>query len=77
MSQQKPRKGRNFNSYARYTGVVFQMMAIIVVGTFIGIKLDEKFPNENNWFTISLAFSAVILSVIVVIRNVNAASKKP
>ncbi|MGB3150846.1 MAG: AtpZ/AtpI family protein [Maribacter sp.] len=77
MSQQKPRKGRNLNSYARYTGVVFQMMAIIVVGTFIGIKLDEKFPNENNWFTISLAFSAVILSVIVVIRNVNAASKKP
>lgn len=76
MSQQKHPKEKNFNSYARYTGVVFQMIAIIVVGTFIGLKLDEKFPNENNWFTIALAFLAVIISVIVVIRNVNTASKK-
>lgn len=75
MSQQKPLKEKGFNSYARFTGIVFQMIAIIVIGTFIGLKLDEKFPNENNWFTIGFAFSAVVLSVIVVIRNINTASK--
>ncbi len=75
MSQQKPLKEKGFNSYARFTSIVFQMIAIIFVGTFVGMKLDEKFPNENNWFTIALAFSAVILSVVIVIRNINAASK--
>ena len=75
MSQQKPPKEKGFNTYARFTGIVFQMIAIIVVGTFIGMKLDEKFPNENNLFTIALAFIAVILSVYIVIRNINAASK--
>ncbi|MFS4455282.1 AtpZ/AtpI family protein [Maribacter sp. 2304DJ31-5] len=75
MNQQKPRKEKPFNSYARFSGIVFQMIAIIVAGTFIGIKLDEHFPNENNLFTIILAFTAVIISVIFVIRSINAASK--
>lgn len=75
MSQQKPPKKKSFNSYARFSGIVFQMIAIIVIGTFIGMEIDEKFPNENNWFTIVLAFSAVILSVVIVIRNINTASK--
>jgi len=29
------------NSYARFSGVAIQMFAIIGIGTFIGVKLDE------------------------------------
>jgi len=75
MKQQKPRKENQFNAYARYSGIVFQMLAIIVVGSFIGVKLDENFPNDRNLFTISLALVSVIVSVIIVIRNINSASK--
>ena len=30
------------------------MFAIIAVGTYIGVKLDENYPNEHNLYTLSL-----------------------
>lgn len=75
MDQQKPRKKRDYKAYARFSGMAFQMVGIIFLGSFIGVKLDERFPNENNWFTIALALASVILSIVMVIRNINSASK--
>jgi len=51
------------------------MIAIIGVGTFIGIKLDEKFPNTHDLYTLGFTLSAVILSIIYVIRRIIASSK--
>lgn len=75
MDQQKHPKKKSFKTYARFSGIVFQMIAIIVAGSYIGVRLDENFPNENNWYTISLSLISVIISVIVVIKNINSASK--
>jgi len=73
----KPRKGQNdkLNSYARFSGIAIQMFAIIAVGTFIGVKLDENYPNEYNLYTLMLTLSSVIASIIYVIRRIIAASK--
>lgn len=74
---QKPQdKGTQLSSYARFSGIAFQMIAIIAVGTFIGIKLDEKFPNENNLFTLMFTLSSVIISIVYVIRRIIAGSKE-
>ena len=51
------------------------MIAIILIGTFIGIKLDEKFPNESNLFTLSFTLLAVIMSIVYVIKRIIADSK--
>jgi F0F1-type ATP synthase assembly protein I len=51
------------------------MAAIIIVGTFIGVTLDEKYPNENNLFTASLSLLSVTLSVLYVIKRIISASK--
>jgi F0F1-type ATP synthase assembly protein I len=51
------------------------MIGIIFIGSFVGVKLDEKFPNENNWFTVCSSLLSVILSIVMVIRNINSASK--
>jgi len=73
----KLRKGQNdkLNSYARFSGIAIQMFAIIAVGTFIGVKLDENYPNEYNLYTLILTLSSVIASIIYVIRRIIAASK--
>ena len=63
------------NSYAQFSGIVIQMVAIICVGTFIGVKLDERFPNEKNLYTLFFTLSFVIASVVFVIRRIIAASK--
>ena len=80
MSNNKPKNQQNkdtqLNSYARFSGIAFQMIAIIAVGTFIGVKLDEKYPNKNNLYTLFFTLSSVIISIIFVIRRIIAGSKE-
>jgi F0F1-type ATP synthase assembly protein I len=68
-------KSTQLNNYARLSGIAFQMIAIIAVGTFIGIKLDEKFPNKHDLYTLILTLSSVIISIVYVIRRIIASSK--
>ncbi|WP_411766098.1 AtpZ/AtpI family protein [Winogradskyella sp. A3E31] len=75
MPQKKEPKER-LNSYAKFSGLIFQMAAIIAVGTFIGVKLDEQNPNTHNYFTLGFSLSSVILSIIYVIRRIIADSKE-
>jgi len=63
------------NSYARFSGMAIQMFAIIGIGTFIGVKLDEKYPNKHNLYTLILSLGSVIMSIVYVIRRIIAGSK--
>ncbi|WP_156113364.1 AtpZ/AtpI family protein [Wocania ichthyoenteri] len=71
---QKPK--RQLNTYARFSGLAIQMFAIIGVGTFIGYKLDENYPNKHSLFTLFGALSSVIISIIYIIRRIIATSKE-
>ena len=51
------------------------MGVIIALGTFIGVTLDEKYPNKNNLFTLILTLFSVILSVFYVIKRIISSSK--
>ncbi|WP_299121168.1 AtpZ/AtpI family protein [uncultured Winogradskyella sp.] len=75
--QRKPVQDQKdrLNSYARFSGIAIQMFAIIGVGTFIGVKLDENYPNKHNLYTLVFALSSVIASIVYVIRRIIAASK--
>ncbi|WP_353777071.1 AtpZ/AtpI family protein [Winogradskyella sp. 3972H.M.0a.05] len=84
MEQHKPQDQNNkpfreqkkqLNTYARFSGIAIQMFAIIGIGTFIGVKLDEKFPNDHKLYTVILSLLSVILAVVFVIRRIIAASK--
>ena len=70
------KKATQFNSYARYSGIAVQMFAIIGIGSFIGVKLDEKFSNDHHLYTIILSLTSVIGSIILVIRQIIANSKE-
>ena len=68
------KKKDQLNSYARLSGLALQMLGIIAVGTYIGVKLDERYPNETNWFTLGLALFSVVGAIVYVIRRIIAAS---
>jgi F0F1-type ATP synthase assembly protein I len=70
---QKPRE--QLNAYAKYSSIAIQMFAIIGIGSFAGVKLDEYFSNTNNVFTIILSLSSVIFAITFVIRQIISASK--
>ncbi len=50
------------------------MVAIIALGTFIGVKLDEKYPNKITLYPF-LTLVSVIISIVYVIRRIIADSK--
>jgi F0F1-type ATP synthase assembly protein I len=61
-------KKRQLNSYARYSGMGLQMLAIILVGVFGGYKLDQ-WLHTGPLLTIILSLLSVIISIYSVTRN--------
>lgn len=76
-NQNKPPKDQKdkLNTYARFSSIAIQMFAIIGIGTYAGVKLDEVYPNKHNLYTMILSLISVVLSIIFVIRRIIAASK--
>ncbi len=57
------------SSYAKYTGVAFQMMAIIGASAFIGYKVDEYYDHKTQWVTALACVLGVCLSIYQTIRQ--------
>jgi len=66
---------RQLNNYAKFSSLAFQMFAIIGLGSFIGVKLDEYYPNQHNLYTLILSLSSVLISLYYVIRRIISSSK--
>jgi hypothetical protein len=66
---------KSLNKYAKFSGLAFQMFAIIALGAYLGVKLDEKYPNKKNLFTLGFLLGSVLLSIFHVIRQIISASK--
>lgn len=58
------------NAYMKYSGMGIQMALIILVLSFLGVKLDG-FLKTKPVFTIILSLAAVILAMYVFIRQVS------
>jgi len=73
-NKKKPDENEDLNGlskYAYYSGLGFQMIAIIGVFTYIGFKLDEWMLNEKHVYTAVLSLLGVCISLYSVIKSVN------
>jgi F0F1-type ATP synthase assembly protein I len=66
---QKNRQNKNLNDFARYSGIAFQMIAIILITTWGGIKLDKIAETEKPVFTIILSLLGVFAAIYTVIKD--------
>ncbi len=57
-------------SFAKYSGLGFQMLAIIGLSTWAGTALDERFQNDKPWYTIVCMLLGVFAAMYQVIRSV-------
>ena len=73
---QKQNKDSRINSYARFSGIAFQMTAIIGIGSFGGVKLDEYYPNKYSVFTIICSLISIGIALYYVIKQVTSFSNK-
>jgi ATP synthase protein I len=61
-------KKRQLNSYARYSGMGFQMLVIILIGVFGGYKLDQ-WLGTRPILVIILSLISVIIAIYSVARK--------
>jgi len=55
---------------AKYSGIGFQMIAIIGLFTYAGYKIDQAAGHQTKWVTAVLSLAGVFISLYVVIRSV-------
>jgi F0F1-type ATP synthase assembly protein I len=70
-SQENPRKQSNkgLKDFARYSGIAFQMMAIILVATLGGVKIDQLTGWKTPVFTIILSLLGVFAAIYFTIKD--------
>jgi len=60
---------RQVNDYVKFTGMGFQMVAIIGVFTYVGYRIDLSAQHQTKWVTAVLALIGVFISMYVVISS--------
>lgn len=67
--KQKSGKDDSLNSFARYSGIAIQMVAIILIMTLAGVKLDARRDSEIPVFTIVLSLMGVFAGIYTAIKD--------
>jgi len=57
------------NSYVRYSGMGFQMIAIILLFYWAGSKLDERAGNEKPAYTAILTLLGVFAGLYLILKD--------
>jgi F0F1-type ATP synthase assembly protein I len=63
------KRKKQTTSLAKYSGLAFQMIAIILLVLYGGMKLDKYLENEFPLFTIIGAFGGVVLSLYFALKD--------
>jgi len=64
-------KEKRSNNFAQYSGLGFQMLAIIGVFAFAGYKIDAYRNSSKPIFTALLGVAGVVISLYQVIKQLN------
>lgn len=69
MTKNEPDENNNrpMNAYAKYSGLGFQMIVIIGLFTYAGMKIDESANHHVKWVTAVLSLCGVFVSLYIVI----------
>lgn len=59
----------NAGNYAKYSSLAFQMLGIIAVFTYGGVKADEWLENKTPVFTLVLSLISIAASLYIFIRG--------
>lgn len=64
------------NKFIVLTGVAIQMGVTIFLGAYVGKMLDEKYPSDKKWFTMSLTILAVFISLYNILNQLKKINKE-
>jgi len=62
-------KNKPYFNYAKYSGMAFQMLAIIFIGVFGGVKLDKYLGFQKPIFTVLFSLASVVLAIYQMVKD--------
>jgi F0F1-type ATP synthase assembly protein I len=68
-SPPKDKKRKQLSSVIKYSGLAFQMIVVILVVLYGGIKLDEYLQREFPLFTFIGAILGVVLALYFALKD--------
>ena len=68
-NQENEPENNGLSNYAKYTGIGVQMIVIILVTVWGGIKLDKLFGFKTPVFTIVLSLLGVFAAIYVAVKD--------
>ncbi len=68
-TKKKAKYDRSLNNYARYSSIAFEMLFIIAIGVFGGVKLDERLQTMPL-FAIICSLAGLAIAFYVVIKDI-------
>lgn len=68
-SPQKGNNGKQTSNLAKFTGIAFQMVAIIGVFAYAGYKIDQHAGHQTKWVTAVLSLAGVFIAMYTVIKS--------
>jgi F0F1-type ATP synthase assembly protein I len=57
------------NSYLKFTGIAFQMMAVIGIFAYAGVKIDHAEGHTTQWVTALLSLIGVFIAMYIIIKS--------
>ena len=66
LQEKNPKKGSN--KFLKYTSLAFQLGSSILLFTYLGLWLDDKYPSDQPWFTIFLSLGGVIIGLYLSLK---------
>lgn len=61
--------------YLKYAGMGFQLVAVIVIFVWAGIKLDERIGPDQKKFTLIFSLFGIVLSFYLLFKSVKNLNK--
>lgn len=62
-------KNKGIENFAKYSAIAFQMIGIILITTWGGVKLDKLTGFKTPIFTIILSLLGVFVAIYVAIKD--------
>jgi hypothetical protein len=64
-----PKQKKQLNKLVRFSGIAFQMVIIISLGSFSGYQLDLYLEINNSIFTTAFSLLSIAVALIYVIQQ--------
>jgi hypothetical protein len=60
---------KQMNNLAKFSGIGFQMIAVIGLFAYAGYKIDQHAAHKTQWVTAILSLIGVFIAMYIVIKS--------